>query len=158
MSRICSVFLPVCIAFCIALLSLCSCSQTTAEPLWSITTIPQGQLDSLHRIEQDVLIVEGHKQKQLELFLRHNNRTEQMQIPLVWELRKHREVMHRDTIELRLAERKGEWIGQELVTHEITTRVEPRVYVERAGLYTLVFYTPAGIDVEGLSTLGFRLR
>lgn len=159
MSRLRSISIClVALVLSIGLLLQTSCGQESTESLWTIVAIPQGRLDSLNRVEKEVLVLEGRKHRYLELFLRHDNRTEQMQISLVWQLCKRNEVLHCDTISLRLSENQTRWIGQELVTHEVLADVPYGLYVERAGVYQLNFYIPQGESIQGVSTIGFRLR
>ncbi|MDY3090959.1 MAG: hypothetical protein SOW66_07600 [Porphyromonas sp.] len=121
-------------------------------------TISSDGLDSLHAAGQEVLIVEGRRKHAMELYLRHDNRTEQTSIPLVRVLRRDGRELQRDTLMVQLAERPGLWRGSELVSHEASTKVPQAVYIEYAGLYEFLFYVPKTCEVKGLVSLGFRLR
>lgn len=138
--------------------SLVACNTPPLEEGWKMLTISSDGLDSLHAAGQEVLIVEGRRKHAMELYLRHDNRTEQTSIPLVRVLRRDGRELHRDTLMVQLAERPGLWRGSELVSHEASTKVPQAVYIEYAGLYEFLFYVPKTCEVKGLVSLGFRLR
>lgn len=134
-----------------------SCATPPLEEGWQMLTLPPDGLDSLHAVSHEIVIAEGRKNYAMELYLRHDNRTEQTSIPLAYVLRRGGRELQRDTLMVQLAERPGFWRGKELVNHEASERVPQSFYIEHAGLYELLFYVPAGWEVKGLTSLGFRL-
>lgn len=158
MPRYNSILSPQCWVISFCLLMLCGCSPISGDTLWTIVSLPEGKLDSLHKVEREVLIIEGRRSHYLDIFIRHDNRTEQMQIPLVWQVYKHEELLYSDTLNIDLAKKAGEWIGQELITHEVVTMSPQATYIERAGLYRLVLYVPSEVTVQGMQTIGFKLK
>lgn len=141
----------------LALASVGSCNTPPLEEGWKMISIPAEGLDSLHAVRQEVLIARGRQRHSMELYLRHDNRTEQTAIPLVRVLLRGGREQHRDTLMVQLAERPGIWRGSELVSHEASAKVPQLLNVEYAGLYEFLFYVPEGWEVKGLTSLGFRL-
>lgn len=140
------------------LMGALSCSRPK-ENIWVIeATEPEG-LDSLHRVEREVFVAEGKKVHQLEFFLRHDNRTKEEAIPLRMEIKnKQEEVVHRDSLMLPLAVRKGLWIGQGLFTHELSFEFSKKLHLNQAGIYKVVIYSPQNPAPKGITLVGFRLK
>ncbi len=135
-----------------------ACSRPK-ENIWVMqATSPEG-FDSLHRVEKELFISKGKAKHKLEFFLRHDNRTLDESIPLRIEIQnKQEEIIHRDSLLLPLAEHKGLWIGQGLLSHELSFEAPKQLYLNQAGIYKVIIYSPQNPAPKGITLVGFRLK
>lgn len=153
--RVCRIFsLPLFVALG---LGVCSC-QIDKDDSWSMLPVGREGLDSLHSLKSEFLVRRGGEMHRLDLFIRHDNRTESDRLRLILSLRRKTDTVYRDTIELRLSEAPSTWVGQGLLNHEVEYSVPQALLLQEAGIYEASIYAPRGEETKGLTLVGIRLR
>lgn len=147
---------------CLSLSSFVGCtSALQEEPRWTLAELDALGLDSAHAPLCEALLSKARHRHRLELFLRHDNRTEQTALPLVYQITRAGQVIAQDTLDIKLAKAPGHWLGGELLSSEVSLQgsLAPTVYTPTAGIYQLRFYAPDTLSIapKGFTALGFRL-
>lgn len=147
---------------CLSLSSFVSCTSALQEEVrWTLAELDVLGLDSAYAPRCEALLREGRQRHRLELFLRHDNRTEQTALPLVYQVVRAGQVIEQDTLNIPLAKSPGQWLGGEFLSSEVSLQgsVAPVIYAPSAGIYQLRFYAPDTLTSrpKGFTALGFRL-
>lgn len=138
--------------------ALPSCTAPEPSEVWQMTAVAPEGLDSLHRIEQTFFVPKGRQEYQLEGFLNHDDRTEDMQMALVLRLECRDSLVRQDTLHLTLAERPGVWLGSGFLNHEVAFSLPHKLALPYAGIYRLSIYTPTSPSPKGITLVGARLK
>lgn len=143
------------------LLALQGCTPELKEEVrWTLAELDVLGLDSAYAPRCEALLREGRQRHRLELFLRHDNRTEQTALPLVYQVVRAGQVIEQDTLNIPLAKSPGQWLGREFLSSEVSLQgsVAPVIYPPSAGIYQLRFYAPDTLTSrpKGFTALGFR--
>lgn len=83
------------------------------------------------------LISRAHTPYATDLIIRHDNRWQYTQLPLVVELRNTQGVLATDTLLLPLAEKPMKWNGKGIATTQIGFHLTPHLRYPAPGVYTL---------------------
>lgn len=132
--------------------------QINKDDSWSMLPVDREGLDSLHSLKSEFLVRRGGEMHHLDLFIRHDNRTEHDRLRLILSLRRKTDTVYRDTIDLRLSEAPSTWVGQGLLNHEVEYSVPQALLLQEAGIYEASIYAPRDEETKGLTLVGIRLR
>lgn len=140
-----------------AIIALSACRPADQDGLWTMTNLSGDALDSIKPAEMSFFVHKGMGQHRLELFLLHDDRTEEENISLHIALVGRHDTIYQAEQSLSLAERPGLWTGKGLLYHERAFNLPKPLHIKYPGIYKLSIYSPMKPSPRGITLFGARL-